>query len=352
MENDERFMQRCLELAEKGLGFVAPNPLVGSVITNDNGLIIGEGYHHEYGGPHAEVNAINAVKNPGELKSSTIYVNLEPCSHYGKTPPCSDLIIEKGIPRVVIGCKDPFAEVSGSGIKKLVDAGCDVKSGVLEKESKKLNKRFFTFHQKKRPYVILKWAQTIDGFIDIARGHGHKARPTWITHENTRSLVHKWRSEEAAIMVGTQTAVKDNPTLNVRDWSGKNPTRVVIDENLALAQNLNIFNNEAKTIVYTAKEVNLKQNNIIYLHLDFTQNIIPLILNDLYKKQEQSVIIEGGRELLTSFIRSDLWDEARFFVGNQTFGKGVKAPEITGEIYSQQLIGDDRLVVLTNKNSK
>ncbi len=352
MENDELFMQRCLELAERGLGLVAPNPLVGSVITNGDGLIIGEGYHHEYGGPHAEVNAINAVEDQWELKSSTLYVNLEPCSHYGKTPPCANLIIEKGIPRVVIGCKDPFAEVSGRGIKKLVGAGCKVSTGILEQESKKLNKRFFTFHQKKRPYIILKWAQTIDGFIDIARGHGHEARPTWITHENTRTLVHKWRSEESAIMVGTQTAVKDNPTLNVRDWSGKNPVRVVIDENLALAQNLNIFNHEAKTFVYTAKEVKLKQNNVVYLPLDFTQNIIPLIFNDLYKKEIQSVIIEGGRELLAGFIRNNLWDEARFFVGNQTFGKGVKAPEITGEIYSQQLIGDDRLVVLTNKNSK
>lgn len=352
MENDELFMQRCLELAEKGLGLVAPNPLVGSVITNSNGVIIGEGYHHKYGGPHAEVNAINAVEDQWELKSSTLYVNLEPCSHYGKTPPCADLIIKKGIPRVVIGCKDPFAEVTGRGVKKLVGAGCKVSTGILEQESKKLNKRFFTFHHKKRPYIILKWAQTIDGFIDIARGHDHEARPTWITHENTRTLVHKWRSEESSIMVGTQTAVKDNPTLNVRDWSGKNPIRIVIDENLALAQNLNIFNHEAKTFVYTAKEAKLKQNNVIYLPLDFTQNIIPLILNDLYKKEIQSVIIEGGRELLAGFIRSDLWDEARFFVGNQTFGKGVKAPEITGEIHSQQLIGDDRLVVLTNKNSK
>ena len=245
---DEKFMLRCHDLARLGIARTAPNPMVGCVIVLDE-KIIGEGYHRKCGEAHAEVNAINSVSNHELLKKSTLYVSLEPCSHYGKTPPCTDLIISKKIPRVVIGCVDSFSEVSGRGIKKLKQAGCDVIVGVLENESRELNKRFFTFNEKKRPYIILKWAQTLDGFIDIIRTDENQIAPTWISNEHSRMLVHKWRSHEDAIMVGTNTAEKDNPSLNVRDWDGKNPLRVVLDRQLRLNEKLNLFNNKIQTII-------------------------------------------------------------------------------------------------------
>ena len=259
---DENYMMRCLELAEHGRQTVAPNPMVGSVIVHD-GKIIGEGFHRKYGGPHAEVNAINSVENQKLLKHSTLYVNLEPCAHHGKTPPCSDLIIAKQIPKVVIGSKDIFAKVAGKGIEKMKNAGIDIKVGVLEKESLELNKRFFIFHEQKRPYIILKWAETIDGYIDIDRKKENNGI-SWITHPYLRIPVHKWRSEEAGIIIGTNTALNDNPKLNTRLWYGKNPVRFVLDRNLSLPSDLSIFDGEIPTYIFTEKLTSNKIISIIF----------------------------------------------------------------------------------------
>ncbi len=324
MSTDEKYMKRCLDLAKNGLGNVSPNPMVGCVIVCE-GKIIGEGYHAYYGGPHAEVNAINSVKDKELLQKSVLYVNLEPCSHFGKTPPCADLIIKNKIPEVVIGSTDPNSKVCGKGMQKLKDASCKITTGILEKECRELNKRFFTFHEKKRPYIILKWAQSSDGFIDIIRSNQSENRPTWITSENTRILVHKWRTEEDAVMVGTNTARMDNPMLNVRDWKGRNPLRVAIDKSLTLPESLNLFDKSSPTVVFTS--VNHKsEKNLEYVIIDFTGKIIEQILKTLYEKEVLSVIIEGGEKLLNSFIKENLWDEARVFTGNKTFNDGIKAP--------------------------
>ena len=344
------YINRCLQLAKNGLGNVAPNPMVGCVIVCED-TIIGEGFHMQFGGPHAEVNALNSVKNKDLLKKSSLFVNLEPCAHYGKTPPCADLIVENEIPRVIIGTIDPFAKVAGKGIEILKKGGCEVKVGFLEKECNELNKRFFHFHQQQRPYLILKWAQTIDGFIDKERTGNCEAKPNWITNENTRILVHKWRSEEDAILVGTKTALNDNPGLDTRDWKGKNPLRLVIDRNLSLPKHLKIFNDAAKTIVFTAKE-ETGNEHLEYYTLDFSENTIPQILQVLFEINIQSLIIEGGRYLLQSFIDEGLWNEARYFVGNTTFGKGIKAPEISEEVHAQELIEEDKLFILKNKQGK
>ena len=276
----EMFMQRCLQLAKNGLGNTYPNPLVGSVIVH-KGKIIGEGYHKKCGEAHAEVNAINSVKNKELLKEATLYVNLEPCAHQGRTPACSILIIEKKIPNVVIGCIDSFAKVSGKGIKMMQNAGINVKVGVLEEESKEINKRFFTFHEKKRPYIILKWARTIDGFIDFERNKNTPIKPNWITNEFARTLVHKWRAEEPSIMIATNTAEKDNPKLNIRDWAGHQPTRIIIDRTLRLKQNLNIFDETQKTIIFTEKN---KENtkNTEYIKIQYNDNFYKSLFNTLY----------------------------------------------------------------------
>jgi diaminohydroxyphosphoribosylaminopyrimidine deaminase/5-amino-6-(5-phosphoribosylamino)uracil reductase len=338
---DEKYMQRCIELAKLGLGNAAPNPMVGSVIVH-NSKIIGEGYHHKAGEAHAEVNAINSVKDQSVLKDSTIYVNLEPCAHYGKTPPCADLIIEKKIPRVVIGCVDPFAEVAGKGIEKLKNAGCDVKEGVLEKESIELNKRFFTFHEKKRPYIILKWAETIDGFIDLVRKPTDPIEPNWITNDLAKKLVHKWRTEETAFMIGTNTARNDNPRLTARDWSGRNPVRVVLDKNLSLATDLHVFNEEATTIIFNANKTE-DVRNIKFVKVNFNNFLLNEVLMSLYELDIQSVVVEGGRQLLTSFIDQNLWDEARVFIGNKQFHNGTKAPEFKGHLIAKEEIEDSIL---------
>lgn len=322
---DEIYHLRCLQLAENGLGRVAPNPLVGAVIVA-NDKVIGEGFHSFYGGPHAEVNAINSVEDKSLLIQSTLYVNLEPCAHHGKTPPCADLIIEKKIKRVVISHPDPFEQVSGKGIEKLKNAGIEVKVGILEKESRFLNRRFLTFYENKRPYVILKWAETADGFIDIIRSSGSLSKPTWITDEYARTFVHKWRSEEQSILVGTNTAMLDNPKLNVRDWKGKNPIRMVIDNNLRLPGNLSLFDKSLPTIVFNTK-VNEDKTNLQYVKIDF-ENLVPEILAYCYSNKIQSVIVEGGTRLLETFILSRLWDEARVFKANVNFGEGIKAPKI------------------------
>ncbi|MDD3875046.1 MAG: bifunctional diaminohydroxyphosphoribosylaminopyrimidine deaminase/5-amino-6-(5-phosphoribosylamino)uracil reductase RibD [Bacteroidales bacterium] len=340
-------MKRCLELAKKGLGNVSPNPLVGCVIVHDD-KIIGEGYHIKYGQAHAEVNAINAVKDKSVLKHAALYVNLEPCSHYGKTPPCADLIVKHKIPKVFIGCVDSNIKVSGKGISTLEAGACHVTLGVLEEESRFINRRFFTFHEKRRPYIILKWAQTQDGFIDILRSENTPNSPNWITAEETRCLVHKWRTEEDAIMIGTKTAIADNPALTAREWHGKNPARIVIDRNMKLPNNLNIFNIDARTIVFNCLE-NKKYKNIDFVKVEFNDSLIDEICTYLYEQNIQSVIIEGGAMLLNSFIAGNLWDEARIFYGKKTFKLGLKAPEIYGYTLKNQKCGNDRLEVIINK---
>jgi diaminohydroxyphosphoribosylaminopyrimidine deaminase/5-amino-6-(5-phosphoribosylamino)uracil reductase len=346
MTTDEKYMSRCLELAKLGAGSTAPNPMVGSVIVH-NGKIIGEGYHQKHGEPHAEVNAINSVANPKLLPESTIYVTLEPCAHFGLTPPCSDLIVSHRIPRVVIGTIDPFAEVAGRGIEKLERGGVDVTLGVLENECRELNKRFFTFHEKKRPYIILKWAQTVDGFIDIDRTQKEFGEPTWITGDLALRLVHKIRSHESAILVGRKTAEKDNPSLTVRHWSGKNPMRLVLDRKLQLPQSLNLFDQTEKTVVFNSVK-NSTDKNIELREIDFNKNIVPQILDELYKLNIQSVIVEGGKQLIESFIDAAIWDEIHLFTGNKFFYSGVKAPKISGKIIAAEVLDSDHLTVFRN----
>ncbi len=336
-------MKRCLELANLGKGTAQPNPMVGSVIVHNN-KIIGEGFHKNCGEAHAEVNAINSVKNKSLLKESTLYVNLEPCAHQGRTPACSLLIIEKEIPNVTIGCVDTFSEVSGKGIKMLKNAGINVKVGVLETESQWLNRRFFTFHEKKRPYIILKWAETIDGYIDINRENPEQ-KAEWITNEISRKLVHKWRTEEPAIMIGTNTAKLDNPELNVRAWSGKNPIRITIDRYLELPKELNLFDKSITTIIFTEIEKE-SENNLEFIKIDFHKEIHNQILFHLHKKEIQSIIIEGGKEFLDSFISKNLWDEARVFVGEKHFYDGVKAPKILGKIAATEYLEETKLFVI------
>ena len=340
----ERYMQRCIDLALQGFGNTSPNPMVGSVVVYDN-KIIGEGYHKKCGGPHAEVNAINSVKDKSLLKESTLYVNLEPCSHFGKTPPCASLIAKLGIPRVVIGTIDTASHVSGKGIQILKEAGVDVLVGVLEKESRELNKRFFTFYEKKRPYIILKWAQTKDGFIDIERNENSEIKPTWITNEYAKTLVHKWRSEEQALLIGTETALKDNPSLTTRNWKGRNPIRIVFDRNLKLPHHLNIFKPEAETLIIADvslknKEQKLNNEKVGIKFVDYKNDLYTQLFKILIDKSIQSIIIEGGAKVLNSFIENDLWDEARIFIGDKKFGKGVKAPEINYENGAVEYIGN------------
>ena len=339
MQNEEFFMQRCIELASKAMGCASPNPMVGSVIVYNN-KIIGEGYHEKYGSHHAEVNAINSVKDKSLLFKSTLYVNLEPCAHFGKTPPCSDLIIQNKIPEVVIGCVDTFSEVSGKGIERMRSVGIDVKVGVLENESRELNKRFFTFHEKKRPYIILKWAESKDGFI----APKNQTKPFWMTSSESKKLVHAWRAEEDAILVGRITAEKDNPSLTVREVEGSNPIRIVIDKDLKLSADFNLFNNDAKTIVFNQlKSEENNSNN--YIKINF-HNLTKNILQELHKQNIQSIIIEGGTKTLQSFIDKNLWDEARIFTTNKTLTEGVKPPTIEGEIISEDETGGDRFKIL------
>lgn len=340
------FMQRCIELAQLGICDVAPNPMVGCVIVHD-GKIIGEGYHQKFGGPHAEVHAINSVKDQELLKKSTLYVSLEPCAHHGKTPPCADLIVEKQIPHVVVGTVDPFAEVAGKGIEHMRKAGIQVEVGLLEEECRDLNRRFFTFHEKKRPYIILKWAQTLDGFIDTDRtGTQH---PTWITNALSKRLVHKQRSEEQAILIGTNTAEFDNPALTVREWSGNQPVRITIDRKSRLAPGLTIFDGKAPTWVFTEVEKS-DAENLKFIRLDFNRNILPQMMDELYQRGILSVIVEGGSKLLKSFLELNLWDRAFIYTGNQFFGKGVEAPHISGELLDYKILDDCKLHILKNRN--
>jgi diaminohydroxyphosphoribosylaminopyrimidine deaminase/5-amino-6-(5-phosphoribosylamino)uracil reductase len=332
LNTNEYYIKRCLQIAKNGLGSTQPNPMVGAVIVHKNN-IIGEGYTSPYGGPHAEVNAINAVKDKTLLSKSTLYVTLEPCSHFGKTPPCSDLIVKHKIPKVVIGCVDDNPEVAGKGITKLKNSGCHVIVGVLEKECKTHHKRFFTFHNKKRPYIILKWAETRDGFI--APKSKDEQKPVWITNKYSRQLVHKWRAEEQSILVGTNTVIEDNPSLTVRDWTGKHLIRIVLDKKNSLSSSLNVFNNITETIRITNS------------HIDFNQPIATQICKLLHKKSINSVIIEGGAKTLQAFINENLWDEARIFTGNAEFNNGIKAPKLNGTLNIETSILDDILRIYT-----
>ncbi len=346
MTSHEKYIRRCIQLARNGLGTTYPNPLVGSVIVHEN-KIIGEGWHYKSGEPHAEVYAIQSVKNESLLKDATIYVSLEPCSHYGKTPPCSDLIIEKGIKKVVIGTIDPFAKVSGTGIQRLMNSGCDVIVGILEKECQELNKRFFTFHKKKRPYIILKWAQTKNNFI--APDTTTKRAPVWITTKYSRQLVHKWRAEEQGILVGNQTVIKDDPKLTIRDWQGQHPVRVIIDRSGSIPKNSAVMDKKIKTIVITSEKFE-KDNtkNLIYEIIEPKTKQVKQICDILYRQDIQSVIIEGGTFTIQSFIDENIWDEARVFEGNTIFENGVKAPVIKGNLISEEKIMTDTLKMYQN----
>jgi diaminohydroxyphosphoribosylaminopyrimidine deaminase/5-amino-6-(5-phosphoribosylamino)uracil reductase len=342
----KKYMNRCLELARMGAGNVSPNPMVGCVIVH-NDTIIGEGFHEKYGEAHAEVNAINGVKNQGLLKESILYVSLEPCAHFGLTPPCSDLIVEKKIPNVVIGTIDSFAKVAGKGIEKMIKAGIDVQVGILENECREINKRFFTFHEKKRPYIFLKWAETTDGFIDYDRTKNQFGEPTWITGEKALVRVHQMRAVEDAILVGTNTALKDNPSLTVRHCEGKNPVRIVIDNHLRLPGHLKLFDGTIKTIVFNSLK-NEESGKNEFVKIDFNKKIIPQLLKNLYQRNIQSLIVEGGKQLLESFIEANLWDEAFRFTGNKLFISGIKAPAISGSIIQTEETDGDRLQIYNN----
>ena len=345
MTTHEFYMKRCIELAKNGLGTTYPNPLVGSVIVHE-GKIIGEGWHKKAGEPHAEVNAVNSVKDKSLLKEATIYVSLEPCSHFGKTPPCCDLIIANEIPNVVVGTVDPFAKVAGNGIKKLVESGKNVTVGILEDECNELNKRFFTFHQKKRPYIILKWAETTDGFI--APLSKEEKAPVWITNPYSRQLVHKWRTEEQAILVGTTTVLDDNPKLDARDFSGNNPVRIVLDKSGKISENYHVKDNSQKTIFITESENFISTENCIYENVIFDTFLISSILAILYKNNIQSVIIEGGTKTLQSFIDEGFWDEARVFSGKEKFENGIVAPKILGTSTAAFNLWEDQLKTIRN----
>ncbi len=345
MVPDERYMHRCLELAKKGLGLVAPNPLVGAVLVY-NDEIIGEGFHHQYGGAHAEVEAIKAVKKTELLQFSTLYVSLEPCAHFGKTPPCSDLIIEKGIPKIVIGCVDPYAEVAGKGIEKLRKAGREVVVGVLHPACVEMNRRFFTFHQHKRPYIVLKWAQTADGFMDKLRTD-HTQQINWISSPKTQQLTHRWRSEEAAILVGRNTVINDNPSLTCRAVHGKNPLRIVIDRKATLATTqYALFNEDAETLIFNEKKDG-QFGHITYCKINF-DSFFEEIMMALSERNIQSVIIEGGAYTLQSFIQHNLWDEARVITGNMTFGEGIKAPTLSKGHLETSTFGLDKISYYRN----
>ena len=333
-------MHRCLQLAKLGAGNVAPNPMVGAVLVYKNS-IIAEGYHQQYGQAHAEVNCINSVKETDQslIEKSTLYVSLEPCSHYGKTPPCADLIIKNKIPNVVIGCRDSYTEVDGKGIQKLQQAGISVITGILKKDALELNKRFFTFHTKHRPYIILKWAQSADGKIANEDFSAVK-----ITNEITNRLVHKWRSEEAAILIGTNTALNDNPSLTNRLWQGNNPIRLVIDRRLQLPASLYIFDGSVKTVVFNQVKSEEK-SNVIFYKLPAGEDMLAGLLNALHQLNIQSVLVEGGAVLLQSFIDKNCWDEATVIINEQlTIGDGINAPHLkNNSLINTEKIGSDHI---------
>ncbi|QWX82564.1 bifunctional diaminohydroxyphosphoribosylaminopyrimidine deaminase/5-amino-6-(5-phosphoribosylamino)uracil reductase RibD [Cellulophaga sp. HaHaR_3_176] len=349
MKIHEFYILRCIQIAQNGLGTTAPNPMVGAVVVHEN-KIIGEGYTSPYGGAHAEVNAIESVTNKALLKEATIYVTLEPCSHYGKTPPCADLIIKHQIPKVIIGLLDPHEKVAGKGVQKLKDAGCEVSVGILEKECRLHHKRFLTFQEKKRPYIILKWAATADGFIAPNKSLRNDIKePFWITNAYSKQLVHKWRSEEQAILVGTNTVLEDNPKLDVRNWNGKNPTRIILDRSLKTNSSFHVLDKSVKTIVFTeVKDESKHLKGVDYILINFSTAVALQICNALHKLNIQSLFIEGGAQTLQSFIDENLWDEARVFNGVSSFKTGTKAPTLNVKMISSEQIETDTLKTFLN----
>ena len=346
-------MHRCLQLAENGLGGTYPNPLVGCVIVH-KGKIIGEGWHRKAGEAHAEVNAINSVSDKTLLKESDLYVNLEPCSHHGRTPPCSDLIVEMGVPRVFIGSLDENALVNGAGVARLRQSGCEVSVGLLEKECRELNRRFFTFHRRKRPYIILKWAQSADGFLFPSENPAGERGPVWISNPYSRQLVHKWRAEEGAILVGTRTVEKDDPSLTVREVKGKPILRLVIDRQVKSEWKSKVFQGDCPTVVFADKKNGQKQvpeqlRSIVRIQpLDFGVSLPGQIADFLFEEGVQSLIVEGGALTLNAFIEARLWDEARVFKGKAKFIKGIPAPELPGAPMTETSIREDRLLHYRN----
>lgn len=337
---DEIYIKRCIELAQKALGKTYPNPLVGSVIVY-NGEIIGEGYHKKDGEPHAEINAINSVKNRELLKDSTIYVSLEPCSHFGKTPPCANKIIEIGFKKVVIGTLDSHEKVNGKGKKLIEDAGIEVVSGILDEECKELNKRFFTFHQKKRPFIVLKWAQSGDGFMD------KDFKPFQIGNPLTKQFVHQLRSEEHTILVGTNTALHDNPSLTTREVVGRNPVRILIDFDLKIPENFNVFNEEAPTLVLNSIK-NSVEGHIQFIKIE-KENFIENLMKTLYERQIQSVLVEGGRFTLQQFIDAGIWDEAIIIRNkNLELENGTHAPNFPAKSYKTEIFRNNNVKFYKN----
>ena len=341
MDSDERYMRRVLELAMLGSGNVSSNPMVGCVIVK-NDVIIGEGYHERFGQPHAEVNAINSVKDKTQLEGATLYVNLEPCSHHGKTPPCAHLIVEHKIARVVFATIDPNPLVAGAGFEYLMSHGIEVIQGVLEEEGRDLNRRFLTFMEKKRPYIILKWAETADGFI-AKENFDSK----WISNEVSRRLVHKWRSEEDVVLIGTNTALYDNPQLNVRDWTGRNPVRAFIDKQLQVPAGAHLLDGSQETICYNYIEQDVR-DLVEYVKIDPMDDIVDVIVQDMYVRKHLSMIVEGGTYLLKAFMKKGLWDEIRIFRSPNTFGSGIESPIVRAKASSHEMILDDTLIVYRN----
>ena len=352
-------MQRCLDLARNGLREAMPNPSVGAVLVY-NGRIIGEGHTSPFGGPHGEVNCLNSVSEADRhlISLATLYVSLEPCSHYGKTPPCCDLIIRNEIQNIVVGTVDPNIKVAGNGILKLQEAGKNVTVGILEAECREFNRRFFTFHEKQRPYIILKWAESADGFLspknkslegsNVQINESPNNRPVWITNAYSRQLVHKWRSEEMAILVGTQTVIDDNPSLDVRSWTGQNPVRIVLDRTGRINDSYAVKNHKIKTIILTENPNLTNLDSLLYECIAFNDTLPQTIADVLYNHSLQSVIIEGGRQTLQSFIDADLWDEARVFKGTAVFNDGTPAPTFGATAVTREQILDDELLTYRN----
>lgn len=345
--NHEHYMLRCLELAANGLREAMPNPSVGAVLVYE-GRIIGEGHTSPFGGPHGEVNCINSVAEADRhlIKLATLYVSLEPCSHYGKTPPCCDLIIHNKIQNIVIGTVDPNEKVAGNGIRKLQEAGKNVIVGLCESECREFNRCFFTFHEKQRPYIILKWAESADGFISPKTKQEQK--PVWITNAYSRQLAHKWRSEEMSILVGTQTVIDDNPQLDVRTWTGINPVRIVLDRSNRISNSYSVKNHKIKTIILTEASNLTNLDNVLYETIAFDDDLAKTIVQVLYKHNLQSVIIEGGRKTLQSFIDANLWDEARVFKGITVLSDGTPAPQLMADAARREMILDDELIIYRN----
>ncbi len=349
MKIHEKYLSRCLEIAKNGLGSAAPNPMVGAVLVAGE-RIIGEGYTSAFGGPHAEVNAIRSVQDINVLKQATLYVSLEPCCHHGKTPPCTDLILEMGIPRVVIGLRDPHEKVAGKGIQALRERGCEVVEGVLEEACREHHRRFLCFHEKGRPYVILKWAQSSDGFIapEPSQRSG-SAQPYWISSPLSRQWVHKWRTEEQAILIGTRTAMDDNPSLTARKWHGTSPLRMVLDRELQIPSSSPLLDGSVPTLIFHAEETLAPdRSEAVYHSMDFTADLPSQLLEKARDVGVLSLIVEGGSMTLQSFIDANLWDEARIFTGPGTLKRGVAAPQLSGRNVASRYIGSDQLTLWRN----